>query len=206
MKRSKSKSRSPTLLTKINKVFGTNKESFIKVDSNMFGEEYNLGYGEITNHSFKIMRTFLKKIGCTYDIFIDLGCGSGRSLALALNNGFKYAKGIEIAEERYNYATKSLKKIANIKKKYEIVCSDIFNLKKTFFDSECVIFISNLLFPKETTQKLIRFLNDNIKKDTIIFLTVIPSELYDFEILDRIETPMSWSSDSKCYVLQKKKI
>jgi SAM-dependent methyltransferase len=185
MKRSKSKSRSPTLLTKINKVFGTNRESFIKVDNNMLGKEYNLGYGEITNNSFKIMRTFLKKIG-KYDIFIDLGCGSGRSLALSLNNGFKYAKGVEIVEERYNYAVKSLKKIANIKKKYEIICSDIFDLKKTFFD-----------------QKLIKFLNDNIDKDTIIFLTVIPSELYNFEILDRIETPMSWSSDSKCYILKK---
>jgi len=85
----------------------------------------------------------------------------------------------------------------------EIIFSDIFNLKKTFFGSECVIFISNLLFPKETTHKIIKFLNDNVKKDTIIFLTVIPSELYDFQIVDRIETPMSWSSDSKCYVLKK---
>jgi SAM-dependent methyltransferase len=202
MKRSKSKSRSPTLLTKINRVFGTNKESFIKVDNNMLGEEYNLGYGEITNHSFKNIKNFLKKVG-KYDIFIDLGCGSGRSLALALNNGFKYAKGVEIVEERYNYAVKSLKKITNIKNKYEIICSDIFNLKKSFFGSECVIFISNLLFPKETTHKIIKFLNDNVKKDTIIFLTVIPSELYDFQIVDRIETPMSWSSDSKCYVLKK---
>jgi SAM-dependent methyltransferase len=198
----KSKPRSPTLLSKINKVFGTNKESFIKVDNDMLGEEYNLGYGEITNNSLKIIRNFLKKIG-KYDIFIDLGCGSGRSLALALNNGFKYAKGVEIVEERYNYAVKSLKKITNIKKKYEIICSDIFDLKKTFFDSKCVIFISNLLFPKETTQKLIKFLNDNVKKDTIIFLTVIPPELHDFDILDRIETPMSWSSDSKCYIIKK---
>ena len=199
----RSKSQSPTLLSKINKVFGTNKQSFIKVDNNMLGEEYNLGYGEITNSSLKIIRNFLKKIG-KYDIFIDLGCGSGRSLALSLNNGFKYAKGVEIVEERYNYAVKSLKKITSIKKKYEIICSDIFDLKKTFFDSKCVIFISNLLFPKETTQKLIKFLNENVKKDTIIFLTVIPSELYDFEILDIIETPMSWSSNSKCYIIKKK--
>ena len=169
----------------------------------MLGEEYNLGYGEITNSSLRIIRNFLKKIG-KYDIFIDLGCGSGRSLALSLNNGFKYAKGVEIVEERYNYAVKSLKKITSIKKKYEIICSDIFDLKKTFFDSKCVIFISNLLFPKETTQKLIKFLNENVKKDTIIFLTVIPSELYDFEILDIIETPMSWSSNSKCYIIKKK--
>lgn len=198
----RSKSRSPTLLTKINKVFGTNKQSFIKVDNNMLGDEYNLGYGEITNSSLKIIRNFLKKIG-KYDIFIDLGCGSGRSLALSLNNGFKYAKGVEIVKERYNYAVKSLKKITNIKNKYEIICSDIFDLKKTFFDSKCVIFISNLLFPKETTQKLIKFLNENVKKDTIIFLTVIPPELYDFEILDIIETPMSWSSNSKCYIIKK---
>lgn len=198
----RSKSQSPTLLSKINKVFGTNKQSFIKVDNNMLGEEYNLGYGEITNSSLKIIRNFLKKIG-KYDIFIDLGCGSGRSLALSLNNGFKYAKGVEIVEERYNYAVKSLKKITSIKKKYEIICSDIFDLKKTFFDSKCVIFISNLLFPKETTQKLIKFLNENVKKDTIIFLTVIPPELYDFEILDIIETPMSWSSNSKCYIIKK---
>jgi SAM-dependent methyltransferase len=199
----RSKSQSPTLLSKINKVFGTNKQSFIKVDNNMLGEEYNLGYGEITNSSLKIIRNFLKKIG-KYDIFIDLGCGSGRSLALSLNNGFKYAKGVEIVEERYNYAVKSLKKITSIKKKYEIICSDIFDLKKTFFDSKCVIFISNLLFPKETTKKLIKFLNENVKKDTIIFLTVIPPELYDFEILDIIETPMSWSSNSKCYIIKKK--
>ena len=139
-----------------------------------------------------------------YDTFIDLGCGNGRSLALALNNDFKYSKGVEIVKERINFAEKFLKKIPRIKNKYELLQCDFFKLKKSFFPSKCVIFISNLLFPLETTQKLIKFLNENVENNTLIFLTKIPSELYNFSLEGQIDTPMSWSTNSKCYVLIKK--
>ena len=118
-------------------------------------------------------------------------------------NGIKNIKGVELVKERYNFAKKSLKKLKN---NIVLLNSDLFDLPESFFSDNELIFISNLLFPIETNQKMIEFLNNNVNSDTYIALTKIPENLYDFELLDHIETPMSWCSISKCYILKKRKI
>jgi len=133
--------------------------------------------------------------------FIDLGCGSGRGLAYALYNGIKNIKGVELVKERYNFAKKSLKKLG--KNEAVVLNSDLFDLSTTFFPENTLIFVSNLLFPTDTNQKMIEFLNNNVKPHTFIALTKIPENLYDFKLLDHIQTPMSWSPESKCYILMK---
>ena len=209
MQRTRSKSRSrkrqTLLISDIDKIF---KESFVNVkDKDKYENTtkdvtYNIGYGEITNTAIKNIISFVKKHNKKKPkTFIDLGCGSGRGLSYALYNGIKNIKGVELVKERYNFAKKSLKKLS--KNDVVVLNYDLFDLPKTFFPDNSLIFISNLLFPVETNQKMIEFLNNNVKPDTFIALTKIPEKLYDFKLIDHIETPMSWCSESKCYILKK---
>ena len=201
-RRSKSKKRSKKTydndIKKIDKIFGY-KEYYISVDNSMLGDQYNLGYGEIKADAMNTIVKFLKQIKYPLNTYIDLGCGNGRSLAYAITYGFRNAKGIEIVEKRYYQALDLIKQTKL--NKIKIQNYDIFNLDKSYFPNKCVIFISNLLFPKETTQKLIEFLSVKTLK-CIIFMTVIPDNLYNFELLDKITTPMSWYDTSSCYILQ----
>lgn len=204
--KSRSRSRKKSLrISDIDEIF---EKSFITVNDKYENKikdiTYNIGYGEITNTAIKNIISFVKKHNQKKPkTFIDLGCGSGRGLAYALYNGIKNVKGVELVKERYNFAKKSLKKIKN---NIVLLNSDLFDLPESFFSDNELIFISNLLFPIETNQKMIEFLNNNVNSDTYIALTKIPENLYDFELLDYIETPMSWCSTSKCYILKKRKI
>jgi SAM-dependent methyltransferase len=196
MKRSPNKK---ITIADINKIYGKHKEKFITTDNYKLGEQYNLGYGEITHKGFKNILNFIGKPKPT--TFIDLGCGNGRALSYAFLNGIKSIIGVEILDERYKFALKAIKKLKM--DKVQIVNSDIFELKSSFFPTNCLIFISNLLFPEDTTQNLIRFLSDNVKEDTYIALTVIPKNIYELKIIERINTPMSWCETSQCYILKK---
>ena len=81
--------------------------------------------------------------------------------------------------------------------------SDIFKLPPSYFSKESVIFISNLLFPQETNQELIKFLSDIIPSDTIIILSKIPNNLYKLKLIEKMHVPMSWSHNSECFILKK---
>ena len=192
------KTNSKNIAKKIDKIFGL-KEHYISVNNSMLGEKYNLGYGEMVSDAMNNIVKFLKEIKHPLNTYIDLGCGNGRTLAYAISYGFKNAKGIEIVEERYQQALKLLEKTKLNKIKVEN--NDIFNLDKSYFSDNSVIYISNLLFPKETTQKIIKMLDANVK-NCIIILTTIPDNLFNFNLIDKISTPQSWSVDSMCYILQ----
>ena len=178
-------------------------DSFISVNNMGKGKEYNLTYGEITEDGIKNIINYLKKNNIPVITYIDLGSGNGRSLAYAIKNGFSKAKGVEIVEERHKYAVKAMAKLPQYKDKIELVESDIFILQPSFFPKKTTIFVSNLLFPPETTQKLIQFLSDNTPDDITLIISKIPKNLHKFKNMGTINIPMSWEKESTCYVLRR---
>lgn len=144
-------------------------DGFIRLNDNkMKGEEYNLTYGELTYEGMENIVKYLlksKKLKLNDSTFIDLGCGNGRTLTYALMCGFKQARGTEIVEERYECAIKKRELLdSSIKDHIEISNLDIFKLPNDYFPPNSVIFISNLLFPIETSEKIINFLSKMVKK------------------------------------------
>jgi len=181
-------------------------DSFITVNNMSKGKEYNLTYGEITEDGIKNIINYLKKNNIPISTYIDLGSGNGRSLAYAIKNGFNKAKGVEIVEERHNYAISAINKLPEYKDSIELIHDDIFNLQPSFFPNKSTIFVSNLLFPPETTQKLLEFLSDNTPDDITLIISKIPNDLYKFgkvTIIKTINIPMSWDKESTCYILRK---
>jgi SAM-dependent methyltransferase len=185
-------------------------DGFIRLpDNKMHGDQYNLTYGELTSEGMENIIKYLKSRGIKMrdSTFIDLGCGNGKTLVYAIIYGFKQARGTEIVKERYEYALKKRELLApNVKDYITISNLDIFDLPSKYFtptiDSEYVIiFISNLLFPEETTQKIIQFLSKIVAKNTIIIASKIPNKLYKFKFVKQIDIPMSWSIQSSCYIL-----
>lgn len=179
-------------------------EGFITVDNKMKGEKYNLTYGELTSEGMTKIINYLESNNINKNTFIDLGCGNGKTLAYAAVYGFKQAYGAEIVEARYEYAERKRNELEQrMRERIKITKSDIFDLPKNYFPKGSVIFISNLLFPEETNQKLINFLSDNVPADTIIIVSKIPNNLYKLKLIEKMNIPMSWSYNSECYILKK---
>lgn len=182
-------------------------ESFITVDNNCKGQQYNLTYGELTSEGMKNIVQFLDNNNYPKKTFIDLGHGSGRALAYAIGYGFENAKGIEIVEQRYNYSIKTINKLGEQFTDYiDLKKGDLFKLKPSDFPPNSVIFVSNLMYPEDTNQKLIKFLNDNTSADVIIIVSKVANNLYNFKIMEELETPMTWANNSKTYILSKNNI
>ena len=178
-------------------------DSFITVNNMSKGKEYNLTYGEITETGIINIINYMKDNNIPVSIYIDLGSGNGRSLAYAIKNGFNKAKGVEIVEERHKYAISAINKLPEYKDNIELVQDNIFNLQPSFFPKKTTIFVSNLLFPPETTQKLLQYLSDNTQDDITLVVSKIPPNLYKFKNIANISVPMSWDKESTCYILRK---
>jgi hypothetical protein len=188
-------------LDEINKFYMD--KSFITVDNSSHGKEYNLTYGELTIDGLKNIQSYLKNKNLSKDIFIDLGSGNGRTLFYSIILGFSKAKGVEIVKERHDFATRAKNKLNKFSSNIKLLNDDLFKLPKNFFSNNSVIFISNLVFPIETTQKIFEFLNKMLEHDNILVVSKIPDNLLDFKLLDKIKAPMSWSKDSDVYILKK---
>ncbi len=189
-------------LKKIEQLFGS--ESFITVDNKKFGSEYNLTYGELTWEGMENVSKYMELKDWSKNTFIDLGSGNGRTLAYAILNGFKEAKGTEIVQARHEYAMQMREKLDEyMRDKIKLSKTDLFKLDPSYFPTGSVVFISNLVFPQETNQKLINFLSKTTPSDTIIILSALPKDMKNFKVIETINTPMSWAKNSQCYVLRK---
>ena len=190
-------------LIKIDKLFGS--ESFITVNNNKVGPDYNLTYGELTWNGMENIGKYMELKDLPKKTFIDLGSGNGRTLTYAILNGFKEAKGTEIVQARHDYAMKTREKLDKyMRDKIKLSKSDLFKLSPSYFPTGSVVFISNLVFSEKTNQKLINFLSEITPSDTIIILSTLPKDMSNFKVIEKIDAPMSWSKTSHCYVLGKK--
>jgi len=163
-------------------------------------DTYNLTYGEITPKAIDNIKTYLENNKIKPDIFIDLGCGAGKSLVMAKYKGFKECYGIEIVKERYDEAMKLHSKLdPEDKKSIHIFNDDLFNFNKLIkIDDKrhYTVFISNLLFSKDLNDKIWKYLNEILPKNSII----VVSQKFVSDPIDYIDTPMSWSEASKCHI------
>lgn len=176
----------------------------ISATNNVMGE-YNLTYGDLTNDGVKNIVKFLDKINHPKKCFIDLGCGNGRAMVYAILNGFDKAKGVEIYKERYDYSINAINKLhTDIKDKIKIENKDLFTVEEDYIPDDSVVFVSNLLYPEQTTQNLVEFINKITKKNIILILSRKPDNLYDFKLVEQLEVPMSWNKKQNNYILQKK--
>lgn len=179
-------------------------EGFITVDNKSKGDQYNLTYGELTSKGMGQIVKYLEAKGVKpkETTFIDLGCGNGKTLAYAAVYGFKQARGAEIVEARYDYAERKRAQLEErMRERIRLTNSDMFNLPKNYFPTKSVVFVSNLVFPDETNQKLIQFLSEITPAETIIIVSKVPNNLYKLKLIEKINVPMSWATNSECYVL-----
>ena len=178
-------------------------DSFIAVDNASKGPMYNLTYGEITEEGIRSIIGYLKETRAPISTFIDLGCGNGRSLVYAIKSGFSKAKGAEIVDERYQFAIRAMAKLPEYRSAIEILHADFFHLPREFFPPNSTIFVSNLLFPLETSERLLQFLSDNTTGDVTLVVSKLPANLHKYRLDKSIDVPMSWQKASTCYVLKK---
>lgn len=89
--------------------------------------------------------------------YIDFGCGKGRTMILAAQNGFKRVIGVDISPQLLKIAKHNfeLKHIEN-----ELLCSDVRDY--VFPDGNLVLFMYNPFFPDVMLQ-----VAENIKKSLI---------------------------------------
>jgi hypothetical protein len=83
------------LKRKVDKIFKS--DSFITVPNNTCGD-YNLTYGELNWEGMENISKYMELKDWSKNTFIDLGSGNGRTLAYAILNGFKEAKGTELVQ------------------------------------------------------------------------------------------------------------
>jgi len=180
------------------------QSSFISVGDKYkqkYNNEYCFLYGELTFDGMQSLFNKAKELNLPTNMLIDLGCGNGRALFYAILAGFDNAKGVELAEERIEYGKNVLKdKDDDTKNRINIELKDIFELDKSYFGGCKVIYISNLVFPENTNQKLFDFLKDKIEKGTVIFSSSTPANMSGYTFLGSIRAPMSWEKQSELFI------
>ena len=177
-------------IKKIDRLFES--ESFITVNNNSTPSE-------LTWNGMENIGKYMELKDWSKNTFIDLESGNGRTLAYAILNGFKEAKGTEIVQARHEYAMKMREKLDDyMKDKIKLSKSDLFKLDPSYFPTGSVIFISNLVFSEKTNQKLINFLSKNTPSDVIIILSALPNDLRNFKLIEQLDLSQSH------YVLTKK--
>jgi len=191
--------------SQVDKDFG--KDFFISVGDKYkkeSGGKYDATYGELLFPGVKKIYEICKENNVPISFFVDLGCGNGKTLFYAISSGFDKAKGVELTKERVDYGKKVWEKQdQDIKKRINFEQKDILKLNKDFFNNVHCVFISNLLFPKETTNNIYKMLSDYCPKNTLIFSSRKPSENYGLKNLPSIIVPMSWDKKSEVVVFKK---
>jgi hypothetical protein len=71
------------------------------------------------------------------------------------------------------------------------------------YSNACWIFISNLCFEGKVTEKLFEKLSNEVKTGCIIVCSKSHSNI-NFEELNIVTLPMTWSNTSKVYIYKKK--
>ena len=99
-----------------------------------------------------------------HSCFIDAGCGKGRPLYIALEQGFNNVIGVEISKKLFKLCKKNLTKYDGC---YTLVCSDIDNFQ--FPDGSLTIFLFNPFNEKKLNNLKIKLMKKNITGLIIYF-------------------------------------
>ena len=104
-----------------------------------------------------------------FNVFIDLGCGSGRTIYF-FNRKFKNKKfiGIDYFEEFCNINKKNFRKDENVK----IIQSDFTKLNLSDLNGDCYFFNDPILNLSESIDFIKRIIESQVFKKTIIMIFV----------------------------------
>lgn len=185
--------------------FGINSEKY---------PEHKITYGEVLPESIPVLYEIyskyapLNKISQPYRNFYDIGCGIGKVvIGMASHNTFLKCTGIEVVPERVVQAYTALQRLNNesVRKRIEFLCISMLD-NSVNYNNACWIFISNLCFDSETNEKLFEKLASEVKSGSIIICSKAntSTNATNFEEINHISLPMSWSNESKVYIYKKK--
>jgi SAM-dependent methyltransferase len=150
-------------------------------------------YGELEYKGLDMMM----KEDASREVLIDLGCGTGRTLAHAVALGFRKAKGIELVSTRVAYGATEIAKLPEpIKTRISIQKGDIFTLTPEYFCDSGTPFIwcSNLCFSDANNAQLFQELSKNIPHGSVVFCSKKPQNSGTLVLQKKIESvPMSWA-------------
>lgn len=164
-------------------------------------DTYNTTYGEMTYNGMEKLISSLSKHNVNKcNSFMDLGSGRGSiCLYMASKPHIKKSIGIELIKERFDDANQLKNNINNkhYTSKVNFINDDMFNvINDHVYDiNPYLIWISNLLFTPEITNKIYDLLINNLPNGSIICSSRSPSE-YNQEqckLIDTISIPMSWN-------------
>ena len=197
-------SRKKTL--KFNKIYqglsGSEKSEYV--------DNKHIAYGELCDESISILYEIfaryapLSKIVGSYRNFYDIGSGIGKAvLSMATFNTSLRLTGIEIKSDLVQQANTALERIrdTSVRNRVEFLCLSCID-DSIHYDKACWVFISNEMFDNYTNEKLIEKLDKELKPGVIV---VCSKQIYNnnFQKLNYVTLPMSWSDDTKVYVYKK---
>lgn len=171
--------------------------------SNELYDGHQTTYGEMEYEGMRKILTHLKHNNVLkFDYFIDLGSGRGKlSLQLAGLPNIKKSIGIEIVKERHEDAEKMKKKLMKFKEFTDkvVFINDDFNKVdlSEYINGVTLVWLSNLCFSQELTDKIFKKLIDVLPPNSIIACTrehlISSPQVSKFGTL---QIPMSWNKES----------
>ena len=163
--------------------------------------QYSTTYGELMGEGMMTVWDIAVKRGLT-DVFLDLGCGIGKCLALAVVLGFKSAIGIEIVKGRYKSACIMRDRLpSRYKNTIEIYGVDVFDYEYVN-KKPCMIFISNIMWGEEVNRRLFKMLTETYPRGSYIISSAVSYKDCDdtkYKNEGTVYTPMSWDKFSICH-------
>ena len=162
-------------------------------------------YGEMNCEGLNQLFNQLKKYNKNINSFIDIGCGRGKLvLTMAGYKQIKKSYGIEIVEDRINHAIEIKNKLSHFNEinKVDFINKSMFDIDyTTLFDTNdnTLIWMSNLCFGDEMSEKIINKLANEMKKNTILICSN-PTEHERFKLIKKIVIPMSWDDESEVFI------
>lgn len=166
---------------------------------------YNTGYGELTQVGMEsILGVVLdNNLNIMETVFLDIGCGVGKSLVMAKLMGFNKAIGIEIVKDRCTMARGVVKWLPDsVKNNIQVVNIDMLKWKVPQFEKPVVIFASNLLWPVEVTKDFFAKYMKAVPPGSLIISSRVYFHKGDERTTYETSVPMSWNKYDTCCVLR----
>ena len=183
-----------------------NKSGYFLLDKKI--GKYDTGYGEITCVGMESICDVMNhnEIDIKDTIFIDFGCGIGKSLVMAKLLGFKKAVGVEIVRQRCNIASSVIKNLPDaLRYDIEVYNADMlkFSLEPVLDGSTkpVVIFASNLLWSPDVTKDFYaKYMRETPEGSMIVAsrFFIHPGDEKFIVSKNEYSVPMSWSKFDTC--------
>lgn len=166
---------------------------------------YDTGYGEVTQVGMENIRGAVldNNLNIMETVFLDIGCGVGKSLVMAKLMGFKGAIGVELVQERCVMAKGVVKLLPeSLRKDIDIVNTDMLKWKVPRFEKPVVIFASNLLWPVPVSKDFFEKYMRAVPPGSLIIASRVYFHEGDARVTYDINVPMSWSKYDTCTVIK----